>query len=126
MLARLLYGFRVSLLFGLALTFVGTVLGVLAGALQGYFGGRVDLAVQRFIEVWTPMPELYLLIIFASIFSPTLLLLIVLFRCSAGSGWPTTCAPSSCATATWSTSRRRGRWGCPTRRSCGATCCPTA
>ena len=78
MVARLLYGFRVSILFGLALTVVGTVIGVAAGALQGYFGGRVDLGVQRLIEIWSSVPELYLLIIFASIFEPSLLLLLVL------------------------------------------------
>lgn len=76
--ARLLYGFRVSVLFGLALTAVGTGLGILCGALQGYFGGRTDLFFQRFIEIWGSMPELYLLIIFASIFNPSLLLLLVL------------------------------------------------
>jgi microcin C transport system permease protein len=78
MVARLLYGFRVSLLFGLALTAVGTVVGVSMGALQGYFGGRIDLGLQRLIEVWASIPELYLLIIFASIFAPSLLLLLVL------------------------------------------------
>jgi|SRR5882672_2262361 len=78
MVARLLYGFRVSILFAFALTFVGTALGVAAGALQGYFGGVVDLAGQRLIEVWNSIPELYLLIIFASIFEPSLLLLLVL------------------------------------------------
>ncbi len=78
MVARLLYGFRVSLLFALALTFVGTVIGIAAGALQGYFGGRVDLFTQRLIEIWSSIPELYLLIVFASIFEPSLLLLLVL------------------------------------------------
>ena len=78
MVARLLYGFRVSILFALALTAVGTAIGVAAGALQGYFGGRVDLAGQRLIEIWSSIPELYLLIIFASIFEPSLLLLLVL------------------------------------------------
>ncbi len=78
MLARLLYGFRVSIWFALALTAVGTVLGILAGALQGYFGGKLDLTLQRIIEVWGAVPELYLLIIFASIFEPSLLLLLVL------------------------------------------------
>lgn len=77
-LARLIYGFRLSVLFGFALTAVGTVLGIIAGGVQGYFGGRIDLFFQRFIEIWSAMPELYLLIIFASIFKPSLLLLLVL------------------------------------------------
>jgi len=76
--ARLLYGFRVSVLFALLLTAIGTLIGVIAGALQGYFGGRFDLLTQRFIEIWGSMPELYLLIIFASIFQPSLLLLLLL------------------------------------------------
>jgi microcin C transport system permease protein len=78
MVARLLYGFRVSIWFAIALTVTGTALGILMGALQGYFGGRVDLAGQRLIEIWGAIPELYLLIIFASIFEPSLLLLLVL------------------------------------------------
>lgn len=77
-LARLIYGFRLSVLFGFTLTIIGTVLGILAGAIQGYFGGRTDLFFQRFIEIWSAMPELYLLIIFASIFKPSIFLLLVL------------------------------------------------
>ena len=77
-LARLIYGFRLSVLFGFALTLVGTLLGIAAGAVQGYFGGKIDLVMQRFIEIWSAMPELYLLIIFASIFKPSMLLLLVL------------------------------------------------
>lgn len=76
--ARLLYGFRLSVLFGFALTAVGTFVGIVAGAVQGYFGGRTDLFFQRFIEIWGAMPELYLLIIFASIFKPSVLLLLIL------------------------------------------------
>lgn len=78
MLAQLLYGFRVSALFALALTGIGVVLGVLAGAIQGFFGGRTDLAFQRFIEIWGSMPELYLLIIFSAVLSPSVGLLLVL------------------------------------------------
>jgi microcin C transport system permease protein len=78
LLAQLLYGFRISVLFALALTAIGTVIGVITGAVQGFFGGKLDLAFQRFIEVWGAMPELYLLIIFAAIFSPSLGLLLVL------------------------------------------------
>ncbi len=77
-LARLLYGFRLSVLFGLGLTLVGTVIGIIAGAIQGYLGGRTDLFLQRFIEIWSAMPELYLLNIFASIFKPSALLLLIL------------------------------------------------
>jgi microcin C transport system permease protein len=77
-LARLIYGFRLSVLFAFVLTAIGVVLGIFAGALQGYFGGRLDLTAQRLIEIWSSMPELYLLIIFASLFEPSILLLIIL------------------------------------------------
>ncbi len=78
LLAQLVYGFRVSVLFALALTFVGTLLGIAAGAVQGYFGGKTDLAFQRFIEIWSSMPELYLLIIFSAILAPSIGLLLIL------------------------------------------------
>jgi microcin C transport system permease protein len=78
LLAQLIYGFRVSVLFALALTFTGVLLGLVAGAVQGFFGGKIDLAFQRFIEVWGSMPELYLLIIFSAVFAPSLALLLVL------------------------------------------------
>jgi microcin C transport system permease protein len=78
LLAQLIYGFRVSVLFALALTFIGTVLGILTGAIQGFFGGKTDLAFQRFIEIWSSMPELYLLIIFSAVLSPSISLLLVL------------------------------------------------
>ncbi len=78
LLAQLIYGFRVSVLFGMALTVVGVALGVAAGAVQGFFGGKTDLAFQRFIEIWGSMPELYLLIIFSAVFAPSIALLLVL------------------------------------------------
>lgn len=69
-LARLIYGFRISVLFGLLLTVSSSVIGILAGAVQGYFGGWTDLLFQRFIEIWGGLPELFLLIILASIVTP--------------------------------------------------------
>ena len=78
LLAQLVYGFRVSALFALALTAIGVVLGIITGAVQGFFGGRTDLAFQRFIEIWGSMPELYLLIIFSAIFAPSVSLLLIL------------------------------------------------
>ena len=76
--AQLLYGFRVSVLFALALTFTGVLLGMVTGAIQGFFGGKTDLAFQRFIEIWGSMPELYLLIIFSAVLAPSIGLLLVL------------------------------------------------
>ncbi|TWO71840.1 ABC transporter permease [Caenimonas sedimenti] len=78
MLAQLIYGFRLSALFALALTMTGVAIGVISGAIQGFFAGKVDLTLQRFIEIWDSMPELYLLIIFSAIFSPSVALLLIL------------------------------------------------
>ncbi len=81
-MARIIYGFRMSVLFGLALTIVSSIIGVAAGAVQGYYGGWVDLVAQRFIEIWSSLPSLYLLIIFSALFVPgfwTLLLILLLF-----------------------------------------------
>jgi microcin C transport system permease protein len=78
MLALLIYAFRLNVLFGLVLMAIGVVIGVITGAIQGYFGGKTDLAFQRFIEIWSSMPELYLLIIFSAIFAPSVALLVVL------------------------------------------------
>ncbi|ACK52797.1 binding-protein-dependent transport systems inner membrane component [Methylocella silvestris BL2] len=75
-LARLIYGFRLSLLFGLTLAIVSSVVGVAAGALQGYYGGWTDLLFQRFIEVWSSLPHLYLLIIISSIITPSFFVLL--------------------------------------------------
>jgi microcin C transport system permease protein len=68
--ARLIYGFRISVLFGLVLTAVSSIIGVAAGAVQGYFGGWIDLLFQRFIEIWTSVPSLYLLLIISAVLTP--------------------------------------------------------
>ena len=80
--ARLIYGFRISVLFGLVLTILSSIVGVAAGAVQGYFGGRVDILGQRFIEIWSGLPVLFLLIILSSFVEPNfwwLLLIMLLF-----------------------------------------------
>jgi microcin C transport system permease protein len=81
-LARLIYGFRISVLFGLTLTVASSIIGVAAGAIQGYYGGLVDISFQRFIEIWSGLPVLYLLIILSSIIEPNfwwLLAIMLLF-----------------------------------------------
>lgn len=78
-LARILYGTRISVLFGLMLTFCSSVIGVLAGALQGYYGGKIDLWGQRFIEVWSGMPTLFLIILLSSVIQPNFWWLLVIF-----------------------------------------------
>jgi microcin C transport system permease protein len=80
--ARILYGFRVSVLFGLSLTILSSIVGILAGALQGFFGGWVDLLGQRFIEIWSTIPTLYVLLILSSVITPSfwsLLIILLLF-----------------------------------------------
>jgi microcin C transport system permease protein len=78
LLSLLIYGFRLNVLFGLVLTAIGVAIGIATGAVQGFFGGKTDLAFQRFIEIWGSMPELYLLIIFSAVFAPSVALLIIL------------------------------------------------
>ena len=81
-LSRLIYGFRISILFGFTLTFFSMLIGVTAGAIQGYFGGKIDLFFQRFMEIWSAIPTLYVLIILASIVQPNfwwLLAILLLF-----------------------------------------------
>lgn len=81
-LARLIYGFRLSILFGLLLTVLSSIVGISMGAIQGYFGGKTDLILQRVIEIWGSLPSLYILIIFAAMFVPgfwTLLIILLLF-----------------------------------------------
>lgn len=76
--ARLLYGIRLSMVFAVLLTVLSSVLGIFFGAIQGYFGGKLDILVQRFIEVWESMPQLFALIIIASVFKPTFFTLLVI------------------------------------------------
>ena len=81
-LARIIYGFRISVLFGLILAAISSVIGIFAGASQGYFGGMIDLYFQRFIEIWSAIPSLYLLMILSNFFQPsffTLLGILLLF-----------------------------------------------
>lgn len=85
-LARLLYGFRFSLLFGLVLTLFSSFFGIVAGAVQGYFGGRTDLFFQRFLEIWGNLPQLFILILVSSVIAPgfwTLLFVLLLFSWTA-------------------------------------------
>ncbi len=80
--ARLIYGFRISVLFGLLLTTISSIIGITAGAIQGYYGGRIDILGQRFIEIWSGLPVLFLLIILSSFVEPNfwwLLLIMLLF-----------------------------------------------
>lgn len=77
-LARVIYGFRISLLFGLLATALSSVIGVVAGAVQGYFGGRIDLFFQRFEEVWSSLPQLYLIIILSAVLAPSFWVLTLL------------------------------------------------
>jgi len=84
--ARLIYGFRISVLFGLVLTIVSSIIGVAAGAVQGYFGGWLDLFAQRFLEIWSGLPQLFILIIVSSVVVPgfwTLLIVLLLFSWTA-------------------------------------------
>ena len=74
--ARLIYGFRISVLFGLTLAIISSIIGVFAGAVQGYFGGWIDLIFQRFIEIWTSIPALYLLLIISSVLAPSFFVLL--------------------------------------------------
>ncbi len=83
--ARLLYGYRISVLFGFVLSFLLCTIGILAGAVQGYYGGKTDLILQRFIEIWEGLPGFFILIIMAGIFAPSIALL---FGILCLFGWP--------------------------------------
>ncbi len=81
-LARILYGFRLSVIFSFLLTFISSLIGIITGAVQGYFGGKIDLIFQRLMEIWETLPQLFIIIIIASIFTPgfwTLLIILIAF-----------------------------------------------
>ena len=87
--ARMLYGLRLSIAFAVLLTLISSVVGVFAGAVQGYFGGKIDIILQRFLEIWDSLPQLFILIIVASIFIPTfwsLLVILLLFSWTSLTG----------------------------------------
>ena len=75
-LARVIYGFRISVVFGLTLTLISSIIGIAAGAIQGFFGGWIDLSFQRFIEIWSGLPQLFLFIILAAIIEPSFWLIL--------------------------------------------------
>ena len=105
-MARVIHGFRLSVLFTLLVTGASAVIGVIAGAVQGYFGGRTDLIFQRIIEVWSSTPSLYVIIIMFAILGRSFWLLVFLLVCLAGPallGW---CVPNFCARATLNTCAR--------------------
>ncbi|MDD4556965.1 MAG: ABC transporter permease [Alphaproteobacteria bacterium] len=88
-LARILYGIRISIFFAFVLTLVSSVIGIFIGAIQGYFGGKIDILLQRFLEIWDSLPQLFILIIISSIFLPTfwsLLFILLLFSWSSLTG----------------------------------------
>ena len=125
-IARVIYGFRISVLFGLVLTFFASIVGVAAGAVQGYFGGWTDLLFQRFIEIWTSVPQLYLLDHHrrgdrADLLDPARHPARLLLG-GAGRAW---CAPSFCARGISNMSPRRARSGCPISRSSSSISCRT-
>ncbi len=125
-LARVIYGFRISVLFGLVLTICSAVIGVTAGAMQGYFGGWTDLLLQRFIEIWSSMPVLYILLDHRRDPAARLLRAARASCCSSpGSASSASCAPSSCAPATSNMCAPPARSASTTGRSCGGTCCRT-
>ena len=124
--ARLIYGFRLSVLFGLILTVLSSIVGVAAGAVQGYFGGWIDLVLQRFIEIWSGMPTLYLLIILASVVTPSFWWLLGLHAAVQLDDAGRRRARRVPARAQLRLRARRARARRRRRaRSCAATCCRT-
>ena len=125
MLARVIYGFRLSIFFTLIVTAIASVIGIIAGAVQGYFGGWLDLIFQRILEIWSSTPSLYVIIIMFAIFGRSfwmLVFLTVLF------GWPALVGvvrAEFLRARNFEYVRAARAWAFRTARSCSATCCPT-
>ena len=117
-LARVIYGFRISVLFGLILTVLGSIIGIVAGAFQGYFGGLLDLLLQRFIEIWGGLPQLYILIILSSVIVPGFWTLLFYCCCSAGPRWWAWYGPNFYAQLDFVRAARA--WALATSPSCSA------
>ena len=113
-MARLIYGFRISVLFGLALTLISSVIGIAAGGVQGYFGGWIDLGFQRFIEVWSAIPSLYLLLILSSVLVPGFFVLLGILLLFSWVSLVGLVRAEFCADETSNTSWQRERWACRT------------
>jgi microcin C transport system permease protein len=89
--SRILYGLRTSLIFGLLLVFASMNVGIITGALQGYYGGAVDITGQRLIEVWSALPFLYIMILMGSVYGRSFRFCLSVMACLTGSAFPTTC-----------------------------------
>ena len=123
-LARVLYGLRVSLLFGLALTVAGSIIGIAVGAVQGYFGGWTDLVGQRLMEVWGGLPQLFMIIILVSLFSPSVFVLFGLMLLFGWMGLVGLVRAEFCEREILIMYARQRRWGCQMPRLCFAIFCP--
>lgn len=123
--ARMIYGFRISVLFGLTLTIASALVGVTAGAIQGYFGGWTDLLLQRFIEIWSSMPVLYILLIIAAILPPGFFVLLGIMLLFSWVGSVGIVRANSCAPETLNMSAPPAPLALATGRSCSGIFCPT-
>jgi microcin C transport system permease protein len=123
--ARLIYGFRISVIFGLALTLASTLVGVAAGAIQGFYGGRIDIFGQRFIEIWQGLPVLFLLIILTSFVQPNFWWLLGIMLLFSWMALVDVVRAEFLRGRNLDYVRRRAPWGPKMQPSWSGTCCPT-